>query len=307
MKKLEAQKFSLDAIELTSDPPEEILLLKAGWNDTKKGRFLFDEASAEMVMAAHSKDGRDLIPFDIGHGMLSGTDAERHKAAGWFKPEVRDGNLLASSIEWTPSTFEALSNREYRFHSPALYAEKESRRVTSLINVALTNIPATNNQTPIVLDSKDINGEEPQKARYDMKLVALLGVTEDKIEETVAQLHADHAALVEEKAELSIKFAEAEAKLTALEVASAKVERQSQIDALSAEGKLSPAQHQFAASLDAATFEAFKETLSTVVKTDKQELLSVEDTLNQLSEVERNVCIQLGVSEADFIARKAGK
>ena len=305
MKKLDTQEFCLDAVELTSEPPTEILLLKYGWNDTKKGKFLFDEKSAEMVMSAHEKDGRDLIPFDIGHGMLSGTDEGRHKAAGWFKPDVRGGDLMATQIEWTPETYQALSNREYRFHSPAFYVDKESMRPTKVINVALTNIPATNNQSPIVLDSNAVNGEKTQKAKYDMKLVALLGVTEDKIEEAVAQLHADHASLVKEKAELSSKYEEAQAKLVGLEVAAAKAERTARIEALSAEGKLSPAQHEFAASLSADVFESFVETVSApVVKLDAQEVAPASDRF-ELSAVEKGICAQLGISESDFISQKA--
>lgn len=305
MKLKQDEQVILDAVELSQDPPTEIELFKAGWNDTKKGKFLFDSEAEKAVLAAAEKDGRDLIPFDIGHGMLSGTDADRHKAAGWFKLGVKDGNLMAQDIEWTPKTYEALSNREYRFHSPALTFDSETRRVTSIINVALTNIPATNKQSPIVLDSNAVNGEQTQKAKYDMKLVALLGVTEDKIEEAVAQLHADHAALVEEKAELSQKYEEAKAKLVGLEVAAAKAERAAQIEVLSAEGKLAPAQHEFAASLSDDLFKSFVETLSApAVKREAQEVAPASASV-ELSAVEKGICAQLGISESDFISQKA--
>ena len=308
-KSIENVTVSLDAIELSAEPPTEIVLFKAGWNDTKKGKFLFDEEAAEMTMASIADDGRDLIPFDIGHGMLSGGDEGRHKAAGWFKPEIRNGDLLAAEIDWTPATHEALTNREYRFHSPAISYDKSTRRVSGLINVALTNVPATNKQTPIVLDCNKSTGAAAQKETPHMeKLFALLGVSEDQFESSVATLHAEHAELGKAHAELASKFEIAEAELTGIKVASAKLERTARIEALSAEGKLAPAQHEFAASLSAELFEAFAETLSAPIVTPEK-VTEQEDDSSQvsLSDIEKDMCVQLGITEEAFLAQKESK
>ena len=93
----------LDTRALSAEPPKSFVLFKSGWTDTKKGKFLFDSQAAEMVLAYAAEDGRDKIPFDAGHGMLSGNDPDRHKALGWFELGVVDGDLIAENIEWTPA------------------------------------------------------------------------------------------------------------------------------------------------------------------------------------------------------------
>ena len=73
---------------LSGDPaapaPTEIRLFGPGVTSTKKGDFLFDDRSAAMVAESLARDGRDLLPFDIGHGMLAGKGAnpDAHKAVG---------------------------------------------------------------------------------------------------------------------------------------------------------------------------------------------------------------------------------
>jgi phage I-like protein len=298
----------LDAIELSEEPPTEITLFKAGWTDTKKGRFLFDEKAQEMVMQSAKTDGRDLIPFDIGHGMLSGTDEGRHKAAGWFKLEVgRYGDLLATDIEWTPKTREALENREYRFHSPAIGFDPKTRRVARVLNVALTNMPATNNQTPLVLDSSDVSGGDSEKETLNMKLEALLGVTEDKVEEAVATLHREHADLKQKHIEALAETVTVKKELSDLKEAARLAERKAEIAVLSSEGKLTPACVPFAESLSDSDFEAYKKTLVA----DKSLLgsgsgKSPEEDITSLSDEEKQVAKYMGVSEEKFIEYKKG-
>jgi phage I-like protein len=297
----------LDGVELSSEPPTEILLFANGTTSTKKGDFIFDEDSADSVRESLAADGRDKLPFDIAHGMLSGNDAGRHKAVGWFTPTIKDDGtgvaLFASDIEWTSETAESIRNREYRFHSPAIRYESKSRRITGLINVALTNIPATNNQTPIVLDSGETDGDEaPQKENNHMKLQALLGVSEEKIEETVEALHADHAALVDKHAQLQTSLEEAKAELTAIKVASAKAERKAKIEKLSSEGKLAPSQHDFAAELSNELFESFVATLT--VQVSSEETVEQPKKTIKLSDVEKKMCEELMISPEDFLAQK---
>lgn len=141
------------ALALASDaPPTEFRIFAAGWNDTSNGRFLFDDKAAEAVLTAYAEQGNDL-PLDYDHAMLD--DAPRDpasaaRAAGWFNLEVRSGELWAVNVRWTPPAAEALGQKEWRYYSPAFKVEPKSSRVTKLVNVALTNLPATKNMEPLV-------------------------------------------------------------------------------------------------------------------------------------------------------------
>src|SRR5687768_7283872 len=84
-------------------PPTEFRLFKAGWNDTQKGAFLFDEAAAKSVMDAYRVWGVDLA-IDLEHQMLDGAphpDPTARDARGWAKLEVRNGELWAVNVRWT--------------------------------------------------------------------------------------------------------------------------------------------------------------------------------------------------------------
>lgn len=118
---------------------------------------MFDEAAAKSVMAEYEAHGID-IPLDYDHAML-GTDravdpAQAGKAAGWFNLEVRDGELWAVNVRWTEPAAEALRRKEWRFMSPAFQTD-EKGHILSLLNVAITNLPATRQLTPLMAASRD--------------------------------------------------------------------------------------------------------------------------------------------------------
>lgn len=231
----------------SATPPTELRLFAKGVTETTKGPFIFDAQAEKDVMARYSELGKDKLPFDYNHGMLSFIiSPDSGKAAAWFIPEVRNGELWATSIEWTKAAYEALSNKEYRFFSPAFYSHYESKRLTELINVALTNTPATKNQKPIV--ASDIEQEEPmaktpeelaaeaQRAVVESQNVALLSAAGYS---NVTEALADVAASKKRAEDLS------------------KTVRASAIEALSVAGRLPPAQHEFAATLSDDQFAAF--------------------------------------------------
>ena len=142
---------TLDCVALSAsgdEVPREIVLFRKGTKHTMKGEFVFDEAAASSVLAAFGEHGADKLPFDASHLMLTSDNPEAKKALGWFVPSVNAaGDLLASQIEWTPKTEEALRNREFRFVSPAIQFDAKTRRISRLVNVALTNLLAKKSST----------------------------------------------------------------------------------------------------------------------------------------------------------------
>jgi phage I-like protein len=141
------------SIAITGDePPSEFRIFRAGANETKKGTFVFDDVAASRVMAEYETHGIDLM-VDYDHASLSAQcavdPANAGKAAAWFNLELRGGELGAVNVRWTPLAADALRRKEWRFMSPAFSADSE-RRVTSLLNVAITNLPATRRLEPLM-------------------------------------------------------------------------------------------------------------------------------------------------------------
>lgn len=136
--------------QLPASLPTEFRIFPRGTFSTTKGEFTFDDASAKSVLAAWRDHGIELS-LDYEHAALedSGEIAGGAPAAGWYGLEVRDGQLWAVNVRWTPRAAEYLGNREYRYISPAFTTDAKGR-VTRLINVALTNLPATDDLPALV-------------------------------------------------------------------------------------------------------------------------------------------------------------
>lgn len=135
-------------------PPSEFRIFSAGQVSTSKGDFVFDAAAAAAVMAEYTKHGVDLM-IDYDHASLASVTldpAQTGKAAGWFNLELRGGELWAVNVRWTQSAASALSQKEWRFMSPAFSVDGD--RIVSVLNVAITNMPATRNLQPLMAASK---------------------------------------------------------------------------------------------------------------------------------------------------------
>jgi phage I-like protein len=137
--------------------PTEFRILRAGLNRTEKGDFLFDGQAAADVMRAYTAKGLDKIQIDYEHQSMQpppGGGPAHKPAAGWFKPEVRNGELWAAEVSWTSQALSMLAPAagapEYRYLSPILFFDEETRRVTRLKNIALTNDPALDELSPLV-------------------------------------------------------------------------------------------------------------------------------------------------------------
>jgi hypothetical protein len=153
-------KISTHAILLTlgeaNQLPTEFRIFVSGWNDTEHGRFLFDAAAARSVMAAYQNWGVDLA-IDLEHQMLDTRpqpDPTARDARGSCRLELRpDGSLWAVNVRWTSDGAERLSQKRQRYVSPAFLADPETKRVSKIINVAITAIPATHDTPALVAAS----------------------------------------------------------------------------------------------------------------------------------------------------------
>ncbi len=137
--------------------PTEFRLFAKGWNDTSKGRFLFDAAAAKAVMAEYQKHGADIM-LDLEHLSLESPTESRNfdpDSRGWCQLELRNGELWAVNVTWSPDGAARLTEKRQRYISPAFDADRKTKRILSLVNVAITALPATHGLTPLVAASSE--------------------------------------------------------------------------------------------------------------------------------------------------------
>lgn len=135
---------------MANDIATEVRLFKFGENPTEKGTFLLTKADAAACVAAWKARGTDLS-WDYEHAV---TEIQAHgaPAAAWCGLEVRNDGLWAVNIRWTSKARAHLEAKEYRYFSP-FFEHDEKGHVLNVINVALTNIPATHGISPLVAAS----------------------------------------------------------------------------------------------------------------------------------------------------------
>lgn len=146
--------LSLPGIDVAGKAPAEFRLFAIGTMETSKGDFLFDDTAALMCMEAYADHGNRLT-IDYEHQALSEPPIQAPAAAS-FVPQLRNDGIWATDVHWTPKATEYLSNKEYLYFSPAFLTD-DNNRPTRILNVALTNLPATKNMQPLVA-AKDTTG-----------------------------------------------------------------------------------------------------------------------------------------------------
>lgn len=303
------------AIELSAsgEPPSEFRLFQAGPNKTHDGRgcFVFDDLSVASVRKHSEERGIADYAIDYEHASLNflmADPAESGKAAGWFKPEFRDGALYATQVQWTPKATEKLKAREFRYFSPAADYETTpdgTKRISKLINCALTNNPALAGIPPLMASA--VAGV-PKENRMKT-LFAALSLAEDATE---AQALAALTALRDSRAAflaLSAKPTDAEAlgvitgwkteaakvaalsaKVTELETAKLSGERDGLIEQGKKDGKLPPALEPWAKTQTSESLKAFLSAAPTVVappvkEPEKAVALQADAALSQVAQL----------------------
>jgi phage I-like protein len=150
-----------DLVGLTSDlalgadgkAPDRFRIFKAGINSSTKGDILFDAKAAEMVMASFAKHGVRLT-MDYEHQALNSEENGKPAPASAYswRPEVINGELWACDVKWTSDAARMIEAHEYNYQSP-LFKTDKAGRVTWIANLALTNIPALDDQQPLIAAS----------------------------------------------------------------------------------------------------------------------------------------------------------
>lgn len=155
-----------------NEPPTEFRVFKAGENMTRKGVFLFDDKAAALVMAAFDEHAIDGM-IDLEHLALD-TESKSFDpdARGWYRLEVRNGELWAVNVTWTEDGAARLTSKRQRYISPAFDTDEEGR-ITRVFNIAITALPATDDLMPLIAASEN----RMLKLNFDLAMAALVMIS----------------------------------------------------------------------------------------------------------------------------------
>ncbi len=154
--------------------PEWVQLLPLGKIEPSPldGRAAFELTNADKVVEASRKFLRTMsIDYDHGTDESGGSS----RAAGWIVDLAAKGPNgepgIWGRVNWTEGGARAVQGHEYRFLSPSLYHDKNTREVRFIVRAALTNNPA------LVLKAlASIQTEEQSSMELVKKLAAMLGL-----------------------------------------------------------------------------------------------------------------------------------
>ncbi len=191
--RIDLRVFAL-AFAIGDEPPKEFRIFAAGENATRKGTFIFDEQAARDVMSAYEAHGLDIM-LDLEHLSLEdptssiGFDPD---ARGWGKLELRNGELWAATVSWTPDGDTRLRERRQRYISPAFEADPKTRRITRLLNIAITALPATDHLAPLIAATERLAQGDPTMPPEQLAAIAeALGLGADaNVEDVIATIAA---------------------------------------------------------------------------------------------------------------------
>jgi phage I-like protein len=306
------QLSQLIALADDGAPPREFQMLAAGETRTTKGTILCDDAHATLCLGADTMPADGLLPLDYNHGMVSFMGGDS-KAAGWFKLSNRNGALWATDVQYTPAAEKALREREYRYFSPALFRD-EAGYVTRLVNCALTCLPATLKQRPLVASETPA---PPEGNDMDLaQLCAAFGVANasqlaakfQQLAQDGIKLSADNAALVSASQALQGQIATLTAAVAARKQADEKAERDSYLAQLSNDGKLAPAMLPWAQTQSLEQLKAYGAVAVPVVSVATKIETKATDPSAQSVELtaeDAAICSQMKIAPKDFVAMKA--
>lgn len=145
------QRMKCESTPLGSDAAQgRFRIFKEGTIQTDHGLSVMTPAAGRAVIKAFQARGNDMM-IDLRHFSISPTATrEQSEAMGWIPCpnglEYVDGDgLYVTNVRWVPEVQAGLESDppKWKYFSPLYNQDKKTKVITSLDNVALTNMPAT--------------------------------------------------------------------------------------------------------------------------------------------------------------------
>jgi phage I-like protein len=309
--------------------PTEFRLFKTGKNKTLKGDLVYSKQSAIDCAAFQEELGRDCM-VDYEHASLNASSAidpaKAGEAAGFFRVEPREDGLYASNVTWVDDAAARLTARKFRYFSPVVYFDPKTKEITGIFNAALTNNPATRDQTPLVASLNVDPVPEPKTMKTLLAALALaVDATEAEALSSVEKIKTERTLLLAATGKDTVaeasgaiaawkagseKAAELSAKLEALEGVSKKFEVDTIVKKAVEEKRAAPAQVEVLTKMgmrDIAELKSFLEASPKLLgEPAKQAGKDAGGTdLATLSAEEKAVLKQTGTDPVAYLKTKA--
>jgi phage I-like protein len=316
------------------EPPKEFQLLSFGpnkfrWTDDREHElFLTKESASRAIERARQRTPKVSIDYNHASQKPNPTPEEA-KAAGWFGLELRDDGIWMADAEWTDAASGYVRSKEYNYLS-LVWTERDGE-LYDIINVALTNSPATLDSKPLMASLLAMQNQT--KEGDDMKLLmAAMGLKPEATEADALGLFNQVKTFLASAQGITGKQSEAEVlgtiqawKASAEQVPGLQSELatfkanalKGEVDALLAqgetEGKISPAlkasiqtAEEFKPMRESpAMLKAFLASTAKIVDfTPEDKTKQPEKKLEQFSDEEKQVMAQMGVSPEKFLASR---
>lgn len=299
-----------------------------------------------VIAATEAHLGKTQMALDYDHQLVFavGRDGKgTAPASGWVTSLEADDAGIWANVKWTPKAAGLIAGGEYRYISPVFRFDPKTRDVTMILNAAIVNQPALDLEA-LTASLSSFDTQETEDMDFKA-IAAALGLPEDADEATIvaaiAARNANDTAIAaalgaEEGADLVAaatslgEAANSEPDPTQFVPVAAVEELTAQVASLSAQvaehqdgeivaavdaaisaGKLPPALKAWAVGMaksDRAKFDAYVDAApvlvaTTTTTTTTKQLVGTGDVL---TDDEKLVCAQMGLSEEGFIAaRKA--
>lgn len=309
------------------------------------GGWYVDDSNGYALAESINQLGIDLM-IDYEHQTLYlEKNGQGNPAAGWIKQvEYRPNEGLFATVAWTDKAASQIKAGEYRYISP-LFIPDSDGRVVQVLNAALTNRPALHNLAEAFALSQTFNQQQGQpmlkllqqlfdapnasEAEMMEKLTALsaakgdskvaLSAVYDELKTQTAQAVALSAQVANPDPTKFVALSQMQAvqtELNTLKAQQAKEKADTLITQALSDGRLLPAQKEWAENLAQTNLVALSDYLATVTPNaalagGMQAKDAPTDNVVALSAEELAAAKMLGMSEAEFITahktQKEGK
>lgn len=193
--------------------------MPAGRFSARDGRGPFvagDLVSLQAIVARTRRyHGKTDMVVDYDHQSFFGVRPEvaaTAKASGWIKEIEARSDGIYGRIEWTPAARAAIAAGEYRYLSPVMATDKGQDRVSVILSVALTNVPALDMEAVAASVRHDLTAkrmetmDNPESGAL-AALVTALGLAADSGKETVKAKLDEVGRLAKDAHEAGVRFA----------------------------------------------------------------------------------------------------
>lgn len=178
--------FSLDSTAADG----RFLIFAEGTIKTDFGTSIMTPEAGAAVIKTFRERGNDM-PIDLRHGMVKAVATlEESLAYGWIPcpnglQYVKGKGLYANGVQWDPRVEAALRSKppQLKYHSPAYDQDSTTKVISSLDNIALTNMPATWSLTRMAAEKRRTAMD---LAKLGMALIAATNGAESGDESCVA-------------------------------------------------------------------------------------------------------------------------